>query len=132
MRNSLAIALVLTLAASLCSGCNKNPDTSSSSDILGDWRIEFYEQEFGGECFVEYSFKENGELALAMDYGGKKFSIPMLWRTKDGKLYAVPEEEKELYDEEDQEWIGVEYRINGNKLEFYEDGELSVSFTKKN
>lgn len=132
MRNRLAIALVLTLAASLYSGCNKNPEPSPSSDILGDWRVGFYEQELGGECLVEYSFKEDGELTLVMDYGGEKFSIPMLWRTKDGKLYAVQKEEKELYEEEDQEWISVEYKINGNKLEFYEAGKLSVAFTKKN
>ncbi len=122
----------LMMLVFLCIGCNKNQGYPSTSDLLGKWYIEFHEEEFGGDCFVEYSFRENGELTLTMVYSGEKFEIPMLWHTEEGVLYAIEKDAEEFYEEENLNWTGISYKINGNTLEFYNGGKLTASFAKKN
>ena len=122
----------LMMSVFLCIGCNKNQEDPSATDLVGKWHIEFHEEEFGGDCSVEYSFQENGELTLTMEFAGERFSVPMLWRTESGILYAIEKDSEEFYEEENLEWTGVPYKINGNTLEFYDGGKLSASFTKKN
>ena len=124
--------LSLMMLVFLCIGCNKNPETPSTSDLVGKWYIEFHENELGGDCSVEYSFQENGELALTMKCAGEEFAIPMLWRAEGGVLYAIEKDAKELYEEENLDWTGVSYKINGNALEFYDGGKLTASFARKN
>ena len=116
----------------LCTGCNKNQENSSSSGLLGKWYIEFHEDEFGGDSLVEYSFQENGELTLTMECAGERFAVPMLWRTEGDILYAIVKDDEKFYEEENLDWTGVSYKINGNTLEFYENGKVSASFTRKN
>lgn len=128
--NFLLALFSLTVLVLLCIGCNKNQRVPSTSDLLGKWYIEFHEEEFGGDCSVEYSFRENGELTLTMVYGGEQFAIPMLWRAEEGVLYAIEKDAEEFYEEEN--WTGVSYKINGNALEFYDGGKLTASFARKN
>lgn len=131
-RNFLPTLFSLMMLVVLCIGCNKNHDDPSDSGLLGKWYIEFHEEEFGGDCSVEYSFRENGELTLTMVYGGEQFAIPMLWRAEEGILYAIEKDAEEFYKEENLDWTGVSYKINGNALEFYDGGKLTASFARKN
>ena len=115
----------------LCIGCNKNQEDPSTTDLVGKWHIEFHEEEFGGDCSVEYSFQENGELTLTMEFAGERFSVPMLWRTESGILYATEKDSEEFYEEENLEWTGVPYKINGNEHLYnpdrnFEEGKASL------
>lgn len=116
----------------LCIGCNKNQEHPSTSGLLGKWHVEFHEDEFGGDISVEYSFLDNGELTLTMECAGERFVVPMLWRAEGGILYAIEKDAEEFYEEENLDWTGVSYKINGSTLEFYEAGELAASFEKIN
>ena len=131
-RKFLPTLFSLMMFVFLCIGCNKNQENSPTSGLLGKWYIEFHEEEFGGDCSVEYSFRENGELTLTMVYGGEQFAIPMLWRAEEGVLYAIEKDAEEFYEEENLDWTGVSYKINGNALEFYDGGKLTASFARKN
>lgn len=131
-RKFLPTLFSLMMLFPLCIGCNKNQENTSSSDLVGKWYIEFHENELGGNCSVEYSFQENGELTLTMECAGERFAVPMLWRTEGGILYAIEKEAEDFYKEENLDWTGVPYKINGSVLEFYEDGKLTASFAKKN
>lgn len=130
--------LVAMIAIVLCciTGCNKNipEDTPSSdnSDVLGNWYVEFYEKDFGGNCSIEYSFQKDGELSIIMVCAGEKITIPMVWRTEEGKLYSIPKTVEKFYDEEKLEWTCVDYKVSSTTLEFYEEGNLTASFNKKN
>lgn len=130
-RKFLPTLFSLMMFVFLCIGCNKNQENSPTSGLVGKWHIEFHEEEFGGDCSVEYSFRENGELTLTMVYGGEQFAIPMLWRAEEGVLYAIEKDAEEFYEEENLDWTGVSYKINGNALEFYDGGKLTASFARK-
>ena len=129
---ALSATFVVVMSAFLIIGCNKNHEDPSASGLLGKWYNEFNEEEFGGDCSVEYSFLDNGELTLTMECAGERFTVPMLWRAEGGILYAIEKDAKEFYDEEDLDWTGVSYKINGSTLRFYEAGKLTASFAKKN
>lgn len=129
---ALSAVFAVVMSAFLIIGCNKNHEDSSDSGLLGKWHIEFNEEEFGGDCSVEYSFLDNGELTLTMECAGERFTVPMLWRAEGGILYAIEKEAEEFYEEENLDWTGVSYKINGSTLEFYEAGKLTASFTKNN
>lgn len=131
-RKFLPTLFSLMMFVFLCIGCNKNQENSPTSGLVGKWHIEFHEEEFGGDCSVEYSFRENGELTLTMAYGGEQFAIPMLWRAEEGVLYAIEKDAEEFYEEENLDWTGVSYKISGNALEFYDGGKLTASFARKN
>lgn len=122
----------LMMLVFLCIGCNKNHENPSTSGLLGKWHVEFHEDEFGGDISVEYSFLDNGELTLTMECAGERFVVPMLWRAEGGILYAIEKDAEEFYEEENLDWTGVSYKINGSTLEFYEAGELAASFEKIN
>ena len=131
-RNFLPTLFSLMMFVFLCIGCNKNQESSTTSDLVGKWHIEFHEEEFGGDCSAEYSFQENGELTLTIECAGERLTVPMLWRAEGGILYAIEKDAEEFYQEENLDWTGVSYKINGNVLEFYDGGELTASFAKKN
>lgn len=122
----------LMMLVFLCIGCNKNHESSPTSGLVGKWHIEFHEDEFGGDISVEYSFLDNGELTLTMECAGERFVVPMLWRAEEGVLYAIEKDAEEFYEEENLDWTGVSYKINGNALEFYDGGKLTASFARKN
>lgn len=130
--NFLPALFSLMMLVALCIGCNKNQRIPSTSDLLGKWYIEFHEEEFGGDCSVEYSFLEDGELTLTMDYAGEQISVPMIWRAEGDILYAIEKDAEAFYEEENLDWTGISYKIKGNVLEFYDGGKLTASFTKKN
>lgn len=127
---ALSAIFAVVMSVFLIIGCNKNHEDPSVSELLGKWHIEFYEDEFGGDCSVEYWFQENGELTLTMECDGERFTVPMLWRTEGSVLYAVEKEAEDFYEEENLDWAGVSYKINGSTLEFYESGKLTASFIK--
>ena len=129
---ALSATFAVVMSAFLIIGCNKNHEDSSDSGLLGKWHIEFHEEEFGGDCSVEYSFQENGELILTMECAGERFAVPMLWRSEGDILYAIEKDAEEFYKEENLDWTGVSYKINGNALEFYDGGKLTASFARKN
>lgn len=123
--SALAVSAVVVLAL-LSSGCNKNPD---DPDLLGSWTYEFYDDEWGGKCDVEYIFSDDGLLTAVMTIEGESYSIPMLWRVDGNKLYALEEEVKHLYKETETEWPCVDYKIIGNTLTLIE-GDSAIELTK--
>lgn len=126
--SALAVSAMMVLAL-LSSGCNKDPENPSSDSIIGTWQIEFYEEEFGGDCLAEYSFKKDGEAAFRLFAGeDEPFIIPMMWYTEGNRLYIIQEED--LSYDEDPEWDEVVYKVNGTTLEFIYYGEVT-EFTKK-
>lgn len=126
--SALAMSAVVVLAL-LSSGCNKNPENPSSDSIIGTWQIKFFEEEFGGDCSIEYTFKENGELTMNLSCDGEQYSLPMLWYTDGDKLYTLDADDKEIYEETGEEWDVVKYKVSGNTLcidgEYGEEVSLS-------
>lgn len=130
--SALAVSAVVVLAL-LSGGCNKEPEIpqkQESSELLGRWYLEFYEEDLGGECRIGYIFKENGELTMDISCSDEQGSLSLLWHTDGDKLYTLCIEEEEFYKETDAEWPYVKYIVSDNVLNFYgEDGEV-VSFTR--
>lgn len=123
----------VALSALLAGACSKNPKEPSGDDLMGTWFCEFYEEEWGGDCVIEYSFQKDGEAALNLIVGGgeEQGSIPMLWRTDDDKLYIIQKENKELYEEVGLEWPCAVYNVSGSNLRFQYEGDV-IDFTRKN
>ena len=129
--SALAVTAVVLLAF-LSGGCNKNPEKPSDNSLLGTWSVEFEEEEMGGLCIVEYTFREKGEAIFTFISAEEgEGSMPMLWRTEGNKLYLVDKESKEFYDEIGIEWDSYVYEVAGNQMDFYEDGEVVASFFRK-
>ena len=125
--SALAVTAMVVLAL-LSGGCNKDPENPSSDSIIGTWQMEFYEEEFGGDCIAEYSFMTDGEGEFCLIVGDEQVKCPMLWRTEGNKLYIIFKES--LIASSDPEWDEVEYKVNGTTVEFDKDGDVTV-FTKK-
>ena len=125
--SALAVTAMVVLAL-LSSGCNKDPENPSSDSIIGTWQMEFYEEEFGGDCIAEYSFMTDGEGEFCLSAADEQLKFPMLWRTEGNKLYITFNES--LIASSDQEWDKVVYKVNGTTLMFDKDGDVTV-FTKK-
>lgn len=134
--SALAVSAIAVLAL-LSSGCNKNPENpSAGGDPTGNWSAEFYEEELGGHCIVNYSFNEGGtgifSLVSGIDDDDIDPSLPILWRV-DGtdKLRLIPESEKEIYDALELEWPTITFRVFGETLQFIYDDEV-ITFNKTN
>lgn len=125
--SALAVTAMVVLAL-LSSGCNKDPENPSSDSIIGTWQMEFYEEEFGGDCIAEYSFMTDGVGEFCLSAADEQLKFPMLWRTEGNKLYITFNES--LIASSDQEWDEVKYKVNGTTLMFDKDGDVTV-FTKK-
>lgn len=125
--SALAVTAMVVLAL-LSSGCNKDPENPSSDSIIGTWQMEFYEEEFGGDCIAEYSFMTDGVGEFCLSAADEQLKIPMLWRTEGNKLNITFNES--LIASSDQEWDKVVYKVNGTTLMFDKDGDVTV-FTKK-
>ena len=125
--SALAITAMVVLAL-LSGGCNKDPENPSSDSIIGTWQMEFYEEEFGGDCIAEYSFMTDGVGEFCLSAADEQLKFPMLWRTEGNKLYITFNES--LIASSDQEWDKVVYKVNGTTLMFDKDGDVTV-FTKK-
>ncbi|MCQ2075093.1 MAG: hypothetical protein MJY77_07940 [Bacteroidaceae bacterium] len=129
--SALAVTAMVVLAL-LSGGCNKNPEKPSGDALLGTWSVEFEEVELGGSCVGEYTFLEGGEGTVSIILGdGGQGSWPLLWRTEGNKLYLVNKENKDFYEELGKEWESVVYKVAGNQLHFYDNGEVVASFFKK-
>lgn len=125
--SALAVTAMVVLAL-LSGGCNKDPENPSSDSIIGTWQMEFYEEEFGGDCIAEYSFMTDGVGEFCLSAADEQLKFPMLWRTEGNKLYITFNES--LIASSDQEWDKVVYKVNGTTLMFDKDGDVTV-FTKK-
>lgn len=134
--SALAATAIVVLAL-LSSACNKDPEKpSAGGDPTGNWYAEFYEEELGGQCIVNYSFNEGGtgifSLVSGIDDDDIDPSFPILWRV-DGtdKLSLIPESDKEIYDNLELEWPSVTFRVSGETLQFIYDDEV-ITFNKTN
>lgn len=125
--SALAVTAMVVLAL-LSGGCNKNSEEPSSDSIIGTWQMEFYEEDFGGDCIAEYSFMKDGEAEFCLIVGDEQVKCPMLWRTEGDRLCIVFKES--LVASSDQEWDEVKYKVDGTTLVFDKGGDVTV-FTKK-
>lgn len=140
--SALAVSAVVVLAL-LSGGCSKNQENpSADGDPTGNWSAEFYEEELGGQCIVNYSFNEGGTgmFSLVSDMTemsrlseeGEDYSFPILWRAYGtDKLSLIPESDKEIYDNLELEWPTVTIKVSGETLQFIYDDEV-ITFNKTN
>lgn len=127
-----SMLLVALCASVLFTGCKNDDSKEIPCGLQGKWSCEFYEEELGGECLIEYTFQENGELVMNFEYGGERATTSMLWRTEGDKLYTIEKSLEKLYKESGAEWPCVDYKVSGNTLEFPGDDGTVMSFTRTN
>lgn len=128
--SALVVSAVLMLSLLSC-GNEKDLDNPTSSDLIGTWGCEFYEDEWGGKCEVLYTFSEGGELTTMLTINGESSSIPMLWRVDGNILYTLEKEFEWLYEDTGAEWDGFTFKINGNTLTLIEGDMEIASLTRK-
>ena len=131
------LVLVAMLFVALCAsifftGCKNNDSKESPDGLQGKWSCEFYEDEWGGKCLIEYTFQENGELLMVFEYEGKREASSMLWRTEGDKLYTIEKGVEKLYKDTGAEWHCVDYKVSANTLEFPGGDGTVMSFTRIN
>lgn len=125
--------LFVALCASIFfTGCKNNDSKESPDGLQGKWSCEFYEDEWGGKCLIEYTFQENGELLMVFEYEGKRSSTSMLWRTEGDKMYTIEKDVAKLYERTGAEWSCIDYKVSDNVLEFHGNDGTVMSFTKIN
>lgn len=127
---ALAVSVVLMFSLSSC-GSEKDSDNPTSSDLIGTWGYEFFEDEWGGKCEVLYTFSEGGELTTILTVDGESSYTPMLWRVDGNILYTLEKEFEWLYKDTGAEWDGVTFKINGNTLTLIEGDKEIASLTRK-
>ncbi len=130
----VSILLVALCASVLFTGCENDDSKDFHGGILGKWSCEFYEDEWGGECLIEYAFQENGEMVMSIEYdgGGERAAASMLWRTEGDKLYTIEKSVEKLYRETGAEWQCIDYKVSDNTLEFCGNDGTVMSFTRIN
>ncbi|MBQ0085534.1 MAG: hypothetical protein KBS65_04755 [Prevotella sp.] len=136
MKNN-RLVLVAMLFVALCTsflftGCKDDDNKEPSTSLLGKWSCEYYEEEWGGKCLIEYTFQENGELMMVFEIEGKRSSTSMLWRTEGDKMYTVEKSVAKLYEKTGAEWDCIDYKLSNNTLDFPGDDGTVISFTKIN
>lgn len=134
--SALAVTAMVVLAL-LSGGCNNDQENPLiDGDPTGNWSAEFYEEELGGHCIVNYSFNGGGtgifSLVSGIEDDDIDPSLPILWRV-DGtdKLSLIPKSDKEIYDNLELEWPTVTFRVSGETLQFIYDDEV-ITFNKTN
>lgn len=130
--SALATSAILMLAL-LSSGCDKDQKNPASNSIVGTWSLNFFEEEFGGDCSIEYTFMKNGELTMTMSCYGEKYSLPMLWHTDGDMLFTTDSEDEAIIQDSDREfWPCVKFKVSDNILTLYGEDETATSFKRVN
>ena len=127
--SALAVSAVVVLAL-LSSGCNKEPENPSDNELIGTWHIDFYEDEWGGDCSIDYDFLNENEVVVTLTSDGEQYSEHRLWRFEDGKLFSLEKEEIELYEEAGLEWPYVDIKVSGDSMDFLFDDEVAGTFIR--
>ena len=129
--SALAVTAMVVLAF-LSGGCDKNPEKPSDNELIGVWHIDFYEEEWGGDCSIDYNFLDDNEVVVTLASDGGQYSEHRAYRLEDGKLFSLEKEEIELYEEAGLEWPYVEIKLSDNTMDFLDDNnEVAGTFVKK-
>ena len=129
--SALAVSAVVVLAF-LSSGCNKEPEKPSDNELIGVWHIDFYENEWGGDCSIDYDFLNDKEVVVTLTSGDEQYSEHRLWRLEGNKLFSLDKEVIELYEDVGMEWPYVDIKLSEDTMEFlYDDNKVAGTFVRK-